>query len=335
MQWGGIIKSGTAIHSEWPSWLSPIGWGQQLHPFTEQNWLVFIPLGVFALAITIAAYICNAIRDVGLGLIPAKRGPSHAPRSLSSPFGLALRLQRGQLIGWSVGVAVMGIVVGFIAEEFKKLLVDNQQIADILKALGGATDVDNIIIGSMMSLMALAIAGYAIQALARMRSEEIGGQLEPVLATSVGKWRWALGHIGCTFGGIILLAAVLGLSSGVSFVIISGSGWSELGNIMAAALVHIPAVAVVSAVAISAFGTIPKLATALAWAFFAICILMGQFGALLELPQWLLNISPFSHTPFVPATNVDVVPLLILGAIAITLSCAGLAAFRRRDITTA
>ena len=44
---GGIIKSGTAIHSEWPSWLSPIGWGQQLHPFTEQNWLVFIPLGVF------------------------------------------------------------------------------------------------------------------------------------------------------------------------------------------------------------------------------------------------------------------------------------------------
>lgn len=332
---GELIKNGTAIHSEWPSWLSPIGWGQQLHPFTEQNWLVFIPLGLFICVVTAVAYTCNAYRDIGLGLIPSKPGPAHAPKSLSSPFGLALRLQRSQLIGWAAGMATMGVMVGFVAKEFKKMLAENEQITDILQALGGGADLDNIIFGSMMSLMALAIAGYAIQALARMRSEEIGGQLEPVLATSVSKWRWALGHIGCTFGGIVMLAFVLGLSAGVSFVIISDASWSRIGEIVGAAIVHIPAIAVVAAVAVGLFGTVPKFASAAAWAFFAICILMGQFGAILDLPQWLLNVSPFSHTPFVPATEVDAMPLLILGSIALLLTYLGLAAFRRRDITTA
>lgn len=332
---GDIVKNGTAVHSDWPSWLSPIGWGQQLHPFTEQHWLVFIPFGIFIVTVTITAYLCNAYRDIGLGLIPSKPGPAHAPKSLSTPFGLALRLQRNQLAGWAIGVATMGVVVGFIAKEFKKLLVDNQEIADILQALGGGANLDNVIIGSMMSLMALAIAGYAIQVLARMRSEEIGGQLEPVLATSVGKQRWMLGHIGCTFGGVIALGLILGLSSGISFVVISGTGWSEIWGILGAAIVHVPAIAVVAAVAVAAFGILPKLATAIAWAFFAICILMGQFGAILDLPQWILNVSPFSHTPFVPATNVDALPLLILGGIAVALTCVGLTTFRKRDITTA
>jgi ABC-2 type transport system permease protein len=28
---------GLSVTSAWPSWLSPIGWGQQVHAFTQQN----------------------------------------------------------------------------------------------------------------------------------------------------------------------------------------------------------------------------------------------------------------------------------------------------------
>ena len=331
---GSIIKDGTAIHSAWPSWLSPFGWGEQLHPYTELNWLIFVPLVLFGAAIIGVAYACNAYRDVGLGLISAKPGPARAPKSLSSPFGLALRLQRGLLIGWTIGLAVMGIVVGFIAKEFQKLLTENEQVADIMKALGGGSDLNDVIIGSMMSLMALAMAGYALQALLRMRAEEVGGQLEPVLATSVGKWRWMLGHLGCTFLGILLLSAALGLGSGISYILISDSSWSELWSILGAAAVHIPAVLVVAGVTALLFGLLPKLAVALSWSFFAICMLMGQFGAILDLPRVLLNLSPFSHTPFVPATSVDWLPLIVLTGISALLVLLGLMCFRRRDITT-
>lgn len=331
---GSIIKDGTAIHSAWPSWLSPFGWGEQLHPYTELNWLTFVPLVLFGTAVIGVAYACNAYRDVGLGLIPAKPGPAHAPKSLSSPFGLAMRLQRGLLIGWTVGLATMGIVVGFIAKEFQKLLTENEQVADVMKALGGGSNLNDVIIGSMMSLMALAIAGYALQALLRMRSEEVGGQLEPVLATSVGKWRWMLGHLSCTFIGILILSLALGLGSGISYILISDSSWSELWSILGAAAVHIPAVLVVAGVTALLFGLLPKLAVAMSWSFFAICILMGQFGAILDLPQTLLNVSPFSHTPFVPATSIDWLPLIILTSIAALLVFLGLTSFRRRDITT-
>lgn len=331
---GSIIKDGTAIHSAWPSWLSPFGWGEQLHPYTELNWLTFVPLILFCIAAIGVAYACNAYRDVGLGLIAAKPGPAHAPKSLSSPFGLALRLQRGLLIGWTVGLAVMGIVVGFIAKEFQALLTENEQVAEIMKALGGGSDLNDVIIGSMMSLMALAMAGYALQALLRMRSEETSGQLEPVLATSVGKWRWMLGHIGCTCSGILILSLALGLASGVSYILISDSAWSELWSILGAAAVHIPAVLVVTGVTALLFGLLPKLAIALSWSFFAVCMLMGQFGAILDLPQALLNLSPFSHTPFVPATSIDWLPIILLTGASVALMLLGLISFRRRDVTT-
>ena len=57
-----------------------------------------------------------------------------------------------------------------------------------------------------------------------------------------------------------------------------------------------------------------------------------ELGALLELPQWLLDVSPFTHVPAVPAEPFAAAPLLWLGAAALALGALGFAAFRRRDL---
>jgi len=55
-------------------------------------------------------------------------------------------------------------------------------------------------------------------------------------------------------------------------------------------------------------------------------------GPLLDVPGWVLDISPYEHVPAVPAATVAAGPLLALAAVAAALTAAGLAGFRRRDV---
>jgi ABC-2 type transport system permease protein len=52
----------------------------------------------------------------------------------------------------------------------------------------------------------------------------------------------------------------------------------------------------------------------------------------LSLPQWLIDLSPFSHIPAVPAADVTVLPIVSLVVVAALLFALGITGFRRRDI---
>jgi ABC-2 type transport system permease protein len=56
------------------------------------------------------------------------------------------------------------------------------------------------------------------------------------------------------------------------------------------------------------------------------------FGPLLRLPQWVMDISPFTHVPKLPGATVHAAPLLWLTLAAAILAGAGLAALRQRDV---
>jgi ABC-2 type transport system permease protein len=101
--------------------------------------------------------------------------------------------------------------------------------------------------------------------------------------------------------------------------------------VLAGAIVQLPAVWVLAAVAIALIGLLPRLAGA-AWAAFAGCLLLGLVGAALQLDQRLMDLSPFTHIPKVPGAGVPTTPLVALAAVAAALAAAGLAALRRRNI---
>jgi ABC-2 type transport system permease protein len=59
---------------------------------------------------------------------------------------------------------------------------------------------------------------------------------------------------------------------------------------------------------------------------------VGMFGTLLDLPGWVRDVSPFQHTPAVPAAGFTVLPLVVLLGIGGGLTALGFAGLRRRDI---
>ena len=131
-------------------------------------------------------------------------------------------------------------------------------------------------------------------------------------------------------GGSALLLVVVGVSAGlVSAVQVGDIG--QFGRILVAALVQIPAVWLIIGIVAAAFGLVPRLIV-IGWVALAGFVLLGEFGALFNLSQVIMDISPFAHVPRMPGGDFSVAPMLWLTAIAAGLIVIGLAGFRRRDV---
>lgn len=332
---GTVSADGMSVVSRWPSWLSPLGWGQQTRPFADNAWwLLGLPVAFLAAA-GAAALFLNARRDFGAGLVPVRPGPATAHPRLLSPLGLAWRLQRGVLLGWVVGVIVLALTLGAVGDAVNDLAGQNEAMVEALRQLGGGGGLVDTYFGSMLSLFAIAIAAYTVQALLRLRAEEVGGQLEPVLATAASRSRWLASHAAWAALGSALLLVLGGATTGLGYGWVAGDPAGEAVRLAGAALVWLPATLALGGFVVAAFGLLPRWSGGLAWAALTACLLMGQIGALLELPQAVLNVSPFTHVPAVPAADLAAIPLVVMVLAAVALAGAGLLLFHRRDLTTA
>jgi ABC-2 type transport system permease protein len=156
--------------------------------------------------------------------------------------------------------------------------------------------------------------------------------LEPILGAAVSRSRWLLSHVTWAVLGSGLLLLVLGAATGLAYGLVTGDVAGKTVRLAGAAAIWWPATLALGAVVVALFGVVPRLTVALSWAVLTMCLLMGQIGALLDLPQAVLNISPFTHVPAVPAADVSALPLALLAAAALALAAIGLLSFRRRDL---
>jgi polyether ionophore transport system permease protein len=311
-------------------WLSPVGWAVQVRPFGgDRLWVLGLPLGATAIAAA-AAYALSARRDLGAGLFPARPGPARAAGWLRAPAALAWRLQRAGLAGWAAGVAAIGAIIGILAPAVGSLVGSSGGLENAFTKLGGSSTLTDAFLASMTALYGLIAAAYAVTATLRLRTEETAQRAEPVLAAPVGRIRWAAGHVVIAAGGAAVLLAVAGLASGLADAARSGDA-GQVPRLLGAAMAQLPAAWLLAGVAIALFGYLPRLAAA-AWAVLMACLLFGQLGPLLRLPQWVMDVSPFTHVPKLPGAAFSFTPLAWLTAAAAMVTAAGLAGLRRRDV---
>jgi ABC-2 type transport system permease protein len=178
--------------------------------------------------------------------------------------------------------------------------------------------------------LALVGTGFAVQSTLRLRTEELSLHAEPLLATPVSRWQWAMSHLTVAFGGSVVVLAVAGLSVGVGYSL-GGGDLTLLPHLIGAAVVYAPAMWLLVGLTVALVGLAPRAAAA-TWAVLALCLVIGLLGKALKLPGWLMTISPFQHVPQLPAADLSVLPLVVLTAIAAVLTWAGLSGLRRRDI---
>ncbi|QQQ78971.1 ABC transporter permease [Saccharothrix sp. 6-C] len=315
----------------WLTWLSPLGWLERTRAFAgDRFWVLVLPVVSFAALIAVAAVLVTR-RDHGGGLLPTRLGPARAPGSLGSAFGLAWRLQRGTLIGWTLSLFALGVVYGSVARGVEQMLEANPALQKIISQMGGAGAIVDVYLASIIGIIALFSAIYVVQSTLRLRTEETAFRAEPVLATPVSRFAWVGSHVLFATAGTAVVLAAAGLGAGLVHGARVGDVGGQVVRLVGAAVAHVPAVWVVAGLALALFALVPKLASA-SWAVIVVFLVLGQLGPLLQLDQWAMDLSPFTHIPKVPGAELTATPLLWLTLVAAALVAIGFAGFRRRDI---
>ncbi|MEU9452955.1 ABC transporter permease [Streptomyces sp. NPDC048277] len=305
------------------TWLSPLGWLENLRPFAAERWWVLLLFAAAVLVQAGAAYGLAGRRDLGMSFFPARPGP--AAGRLGSAAALAWRLQRGGVLGWSLGFFLAGVIYGGLTDGAADLVGNNKNAREIFERMGGQSGLTDAFLASMVGMLGLIAALYVVASVLRLNGEETSGRAEPLLACAVSRLRWAAGHLAIAFGGsaLIMLLAAAGFAVGYG---------REVGPIVGACLLQLPAVWVIGGLALLLYGAAPRLAPA-AWGVAVAVLLIGWVGPALNAPQLVLDLSPFGHLPKLPGGEMTWTPVLVLLTLAGGLTAAGLMGLRRRDLT--
>jgi ABC-2 type transport system permease protein len=315
------------------SWLSPLGWIERIQPYAGPRWWLVAVCAAASAALAVLAARLAARRDLGEGALPARPGRPEGASWLRSPLSLAWRLQRGGLAGWALGFAVTALVLGAAAKGIGSTLDSSPQTRDVIAAMGGHSGLVDAYLAIEYSLLGVVAAAYGVATALRLRSEESEQRAEPMLAAPVGRIRWAGTEVVLAAGGIVVLLGVAGLATGLVYGASTGDAGGQLGRQLAAALVQAPAAWVLAGLAVALFGLVPRMAILAGWTLLGVAALLILIGPSLRLPQWALDVTPFAHVPKLPGGDFTAVPLLWLTSVAVAATGAGLAAFRRRDLT--
>ncbi len=327
-----ILRGVGDVNDTFWVWLSPLGWLEKTAPFAAHQrwWVLLIPM-IVATGLSILAVALARRRDLGAALYRQGPGQPSASPWLVRPLGLALHGQRGSFLGWMVGSVALAAVMGALAQQVVGAILGNPSLS---KAMGITTEkpADGFLASTQVYLAIIA-CGYVVQALGSLRREEAAGRLEPVLAGALSRMRWLGAQVLVVTTGLVALVMVSAVVFAATTALSTGdSGY--LGTLLKSGLAYLPAELVIAAVAVLLYGFVPR-AFALAWAAFGAVTFIGLLGSGLQLPDWVLNLSPLTHVGKPPVDAINTTALAWLGLAAALLASAAFTGFRRRRIPQA
>ena len=308
------------------SWFSPIGWAQNMRAFGQDTWWPLLPLLLLAGVGCAAALRIETSRDLGMGLLPQWRGPATATAFLARPVGLVLRLQRGSLLGWLIGVVVAGLFFGGVGKAMSDLLDPSNPFARALVGNSGGSMLQSVL-GIFALFNGLLAGAFAVQCLAGARAEEAGGRLESQLAGALSRSRWLFAQVVVAAAGSAVMLLLGGWLMGVS-----SNGAATGGTMAQASFAYWPAVLLMLGVLLFLQGFLPRLGVSLGWAVYGVSVLVAMFGSLFSLSEAAIKATPFGAVPRMPAEDFALLPVVGLCLIAALLGALGMWRFSTRDI---
>jgi len=329
---GKVSLGGLRVTASWVSWLSPLGWASQTLPYYANRLLPLVLLFIGFLLTTLMGFFILSKRDVGSSIFPSKPGPARAKSSLTSAGGLARRLQRNSFYGWLAGFVLTGLMVGVMVTDFRNLFEQNAVWKQLLGNSGATENFTASVLGVMFPRMAAMLAGYVVSALIKMYDEEGYGRIEFLITTALSKTKWFFSHVTTIVIGITMSLAAMGLAGGLGYLARASVKEVSLLNVVLSSLANVPAMMLFMAIILIVFAIRGRFVKTFAWSFYAYVVLIDSLVRIFKWPDWLSKLSPFSHTPAVPSSNVDIWPLIFMTIIAIVLFFLAADLFRRRDL---
>jgi ABC-2 type transport system permease protein len=317
----------------WLRWATPLGWAEELRPFTGAHPVVLLlPLAASILLLVLAGRIALR-RDVGSGLLATNDSAAPRPGLLSSPTAQALRGERGSLLVWLCSVGAFAFILGVISKSISSAGIPSGLRRELAKLGSGSILTPKGYLGFTFIFFVLAVSLFTCGQIAAARHEEADQRLETLFALPVGRRGWLGGRLAlaaCAAAAISLVAGAL------SWAGASAAGVSlSLPRMLEAGINCLPVAILFLGIAALAYALVPRASAGIAYGLVTVGFLWQLFGSLLGAPKWVVDLTPFAHAGLVPAQPFrgGAAAAMLAGGIVIALVAVAL--FERRDLTGA
>ncbi len=317
------------ISNETLARISPLGLILRSEVYVNNYWWPVWMVLLITLVLTAMAYYLNSIRDMGQGFLPARPGRSYASVFLKSPLGLSVRLLKGTIITWAIGVFVLGAAYGSVMGDLEAFIDGNELLLQMFPPDSTYT-MTELFITMLMSVMAMMATIPVLSFLLKLRSEEKRNHTEHILSRSVSRTKLLGGYfvIALLSSIVLLFLSVLGLWVASYYVLTEPIAF---GSILKAMMVYLPAVWFMLGMEVLLLGVLPEW-TGFGWVYLGMSFFVVYLGNILQMPEWLKVLSPFGNIPQLPMEEINYGELGIMTALAVVLTAAGFIYYRKRDM---
>lgn len=327
-----IIRGMGDVGNELLSLISPLGLPLRISPFVDNNLWPILVMKIIAFIAILIAFHFNSKRDLGAGLIPAKKGKAYASSSLLSPFGFARKLLRTSTIWWVIALFTLGATYGSVFGDIDTFLSSNDVFQQMFTnpAIGAPYTLAESFMATIIVIMAIMAAIPVIIAVLRIRKEETSGRLEHILSRNVSRTKM----FGCFLMIAIITSFVVLAAAGVGLWVAAAAVMDEpisFTTVMASSLAHLPAIWVMIGLAMVLIAYLPRY-TSIIWGYVGFSFVAVYLGELLKFPEFIIRLSPFGNVPKIPVTEFNMLTAILLVVISIILFIIGFIGYKRRDI---
>jgi ABC-2 type transport system permease protein len=136
--------------------------------------------------------------------------------------------------------------------------------------------------------------------------------------------------------GVIVIVVVLSAAglAGVLGAVVAESPETLIPNVAQAAAAQLPACLIFLGLTLLVFAVLPRATIPLGWTLIGAAAIVGIFGPILQLPEWMTNLSPFTHTPVPTGDDTDWSGGVWMLGIGLAAGVAAIAAMNRRELAS-
>lgn len=327
-----LAWSVNGLHLDPLTVLSPFGWtANHVALVGQYDWPGLALVGIGAAVLLAIGVEAFNRRDLGVtaGLsLPTLPDPVLGVRG---PISRAFGDQLPRALAWGIGLGLFGVMLASLVGAMTDQLAGDANLLKVLQQAFPGLDLTTA--GGFLQLfieLFYIVAGFAAATfVAKWASDETGGRLEELLATSLPRARWVIA------GGLAALAAdaVMTLVFALSVGLGASSGSLSAGDAMlgSVSLGLYGAALIGIGVAIGGLWRTSLAAEAVA-VFVVLTYLVGLLAPPLGLPEWVHQLALTTHFGQPMAGHWDAVGVVACVAIAVIGIPLGAWGMSRRDV---
>ena len=331
------IRSGIDVGAA--RWLSPFFYFDRSTPLLDGGALdgsaaaVLVATGAVLGALATIAFLR---RDVG-GTIVKRRGRVAAPTSrpsrdrlLRMPVLAAVDQQRGWIVGWTIGLAILAYFLVSITKVLVDVLRATPGLTQYLEATGVSSYSEFVgVIWFGTALLVVAI--YVVVQANGWAADDAEGRLELVLAQPVSRGRVALERIASLLVGVAVIATA---STLVAYLTANANGLDlPAGRTAIAGLLMVPVAFALGGVGQALVGWRPRSAVVILGIVTVTSYFTQQFAPIFRWPDWTTRTSVFALYGM-PMSRDDWPGIAVLIGLGVAGTMIAVAALRRRDVAS-